>query len=618
MTGRFDGGEAGDTALRADNSARAESVLRLPFGLIAAVAMILAAGLATALRLPGFIGPMAAEMVRSGIAAVPLGALLPALAALIGTRQIVRARLRGEAAAVGRAARVPQAVIIPILSLAGMAVAWRAHAGSPPALAPAALCYALGAAAGALAFPLLLAERQLASIPRHVLPEATALRALALAATAICFTAGLLEIGAGLGLPYTNQVIAVPAWAALAIGAELTARALGRLFLPPPPADSARAVCTSLLAGSLGAAAAEGGFTAPIREHFGIDFSRSWALAYARSAAVPMLLLLLLLGWGLTGVVLIPLDARGVYERYGAPVRVLHPGLHLILPWPMGTARRVEFGAVHDLALGADAAAPAPAGAEDLPPPEADRLWETPHKGEITLAVASGSGARQSFQSVSADLRILYCTGLTDAQALAATYSTADPQALVRAVAGRVVAAYSADRTLEQMLGASREAMAETLRSRVQAELDQAGSGLQVVAVVIEAIHPPAEAADAYHYVRAAEIAARTSIASERGNAIVIRSQSRQYATSQIDAARATAAETISTARVALTRFTADREAAKAGGHVFLLERYFTDLSAALAKSPKVIIDHRLNWPEAPVLDLRPPSGVLPTDSKAE
>jgi regulator of protease activity HflC (stomatin/prohibitin superfamily) len=136
--------------------------------------------------------------------------------------------------------------------------------------------------------------------------------------------------------------------------------------------------------------------------------------------------------------------------------------------------------------------------------------------------------------------------------------------------------------------------------------------------VEIEAIHPPAEAADAYHYVRAAEIAARTSIASERGNAIVIRSQSRQYATSQIDAARATAAETISTARVALTRFTADRDAAKAGGHVFLLERYFTDLSAALAKSPKVIIDHRLNWPEAPVLDLRPPSGVLPTDSKAE
>jgi hypothetical protein len=37
-----------------------------------------------------------------------------------------------------------------------------------------------------------------------------------------------------------------------------------------------------------------------------------------------------------------------------------------------------------------------------------------------------------------------------------------------------------------------------------------------------------------------------------------------------------------------------------------MLERYFTALSMALAKAPKTIIDHRLNWPEAPVLDLRP------------
>jgi regulator of protease activity HflC (stomatin/prohibitin superfamily) len=226
------------------------------------------------------------------------------------------------------------------------------------------------------------------------------------------------------------------------------------------------------------------------------------------------------------------------------------------------------------------------------------------------------SGTKQSFQSVSADLRLLYRIGLSDSQALAAAYSTVDPMALVQAVAGRVIAAYYADRTLDQVLGANREAMANDLRTAMQAELDRVGSGLQMVAVVIEAIHPPAGAADAYHYVRAAEIAAQASIATERGAAIVIRAQSKQYATDQVDAARAQAAEIVGAARVSLTRFTADQQAAKAGGQAFLLERYLTDLSTALTHAPMTIIDHRLNWPEPPVLDLRPLARMVPPTSE--
>jgi hypothetical protein len=140
-----------------------------------------------------------------------------------------------------------------------------------------------------------------------------------------------------------------------------------------------------------------------------------------------------------------------------------------------------------------------------------------------------------------------------------------------------------------------------------------------MVAVAIEAIHPPAGAADAYHAVRAAEIAASASIAAERGRAIVVRSQSKQYAFEQMAAAAAGAAETVGTANAALTRFAADRDAAHAGGRAFLLERYFSSLSMALGRSPMTIIDHRLNWPEAPVLDLRPLSGAaLPTEAKGE
>jgi regulator of protease activity HflC (stomatin/prohibitin superfamily) len=281
--------------------------------------------------------------------------------------------------------------------------------------------------------------------------------------------------------------------------------------------------------------------------------------------------------------------------------------------------RRLDFGQVHDIALSTDPIAPAsPAGAEDAAVPAADRLWDLPQPGEITLAIAGTGPGQQNVQSVSADLHLLYRAGLSDQAALASTYSTADQQALVRAMAGRVVAADFAARTLEALLGENRAAMAERLRAAVQAQLDRAGSGIDLLAVVIEAIHPPAGVADAYHAVPAAETMARAELASAHGNAIALRSQARQSAAAQLAAAQASAAETVGAARADLLRFTADRDAARSAGKVFLLERYLSDLSGAIGKTPKTIIDHRLNWPEAPVLDLRPITGALPIGDKGE
>ena len=137
-----------------------------------------------------------------------------------------------------------------------------------------------------------------------------------------------------------------------AIGGELTLRALGRLFLPAPAPHAARAAVTSIIARAIIAGArTPGGMGAPLREHLGIDFSRSWALIYLRAATLPMLGFLLLLAWGLSGVSLVPLEARAVYERFGAPVAILHPGLHIGLPWPLGTTRVVEYGPVHAIGL---------------------------------------------------------------------------------------------------------------------------------------------------------------------------------------------------------------------------------------------------------------------------
>jgi regulator of protease activity HflC (stomatin/prohibitin superfamily) len=538
-----------------------------------------------------------------------LAAALLVLTALAATALVSRARKRPEnGRAISLAARIPQAVAYSVSLPAIPLLAWAAH-GIAAASIPQDAAFSLAGGAALFAFALLVMERTLAAASPRILPEAAPLRALTAAAAVCILAVGLATAAKAAGVPYTATVISALCLYIAAMAVELWVRAVGRCFLPAPRPEAATGAVASVLA----ALATPGGFgatagTAAVQRNFGIDFSRSWALRYVRAAFAPLAVCLVLLAWVLTGVTLVPIDGRAVYERFGAPVAVLHPGAYLGLPWPLGAARAVEFGAVHEVSLGGAAALEQASPAEAPAPASADRLWEQPHEAEVTLVVASGTAAerRQSFESVSADLRVLYRVGIADADALRAAYAAVDPEAMVRAAAGQVVTDYFAERTLDEVLGANRETMSLRLRERLQASLDAQGSGLQAVDVVIEAIHPPLGAADAYHGVRAAEIAANAKVAEEKGAAAATLAQARQYAFDQAANATAAAAETVADAQAAQIRFTADFAAAKASRPSFVLERYYGALRADLARVPKTIIDHRLNWPEPPVLDLRP------------
>lgn len=332
---------------------------------------------------------------------------------------------------------------------------------------------------------------------------------------------------------------------------------------------------------------------------------------------MPVGLALAVLAWGLTGVVSLPLDQRAVYERLGRPVAVLGPGLHLHLPWPFGLTRRIENGVLHELALvgTAPGRAPVPVAAEDPPPQSADRLWDRAHQGEATFLLASATAAGLGFQSVNVDLRLVTRVGLTDAAARQAAYGIADPDSLVRATAGRLLARYFAVRTLAGVLGDDRRTFTETFRAELQAELDQLGAGTEIVAVVVEAIHPPAAAAGAWHGVQAAGIRARVAIADETGAAAKTLATARIDAARNTDAADAAAAELVAEAKVDATLFTADRAADAAAPDVYGLERWFARLRAALGRAQLLVIDHRLRGAAAPTLDLRglaPPAATPP------
>lgn len=573
------------------------------------------------------------EVTASGLAGTVLSSLFLAVSALSATLAITVARSDGIPCAQlgglrplwrvwlanpGLVARQGQAVLL----VAGMLLTWAAirilwpTAAHPeqPVAGNVDAAFVLG-----FAFVSLVAERVLNDFSPAQLPEAPALHRLLLLVTV------LLAAGAGLQLADTARL----AWAVWVqrilicvpglVATELAVRALGRLFLPPPPAPKARAVADSLVVGIL-----TGGPRAPaalLRTHFGLDFARSWALAFVSRALTPALLLTVLLCWGLSGLKLIEFNHRGVYERFGAPVAVLGPGLHLLLPWPLGKLQLVDDGTVHSVAVGVGSQPSAGFGesqplisSEATPPLSYNRLWTSVHADQAYYLVPSRGTGQLGFQSVDTQVFVLYKVGLTDQAALQSLYTAADPQKLIRDVADRVVLRYFDTRTLSAVLGARVQDVAQQLQGQIAGEVNAYHAGIDVVSILVEEIHPPVGAAAAYHAVQAAEINANASISDEIARARRVAGVAQQEQHQLIVAADAQAVETDDRAQGEAYRFAADQRASATAGNAFLLERYITDLASALRSRPLTLMDNRLPVTDGPIIDMRPATPAAERD----
>ena len=487
------------------------------------------------------------------------------------------------------------------------------------ALPPAAL--GLSASVGAalallLAFGLLVVERQLAQENIAQWPEAGPLAQLTRVAI-IC-----LVIGA-LCLLFASETSVWPVRLAVLIGllpglvaVELLLRAVLSLFSPKreqlEPTLLARSFVADMLRWPPQPLLA---LQHELHNRFGIDLRQIWAFTYMRRAFLPVLAVVVLVGWLLTGIHEIPLQGRGIYERFGKPVEVFGPGLHAGLPWPVGRVLNVENGVVHELATSVgEASAPVvPEPAEGPAPAIANRLWDASHVNDKSQVIASSRADQQSFQIVNMDVRFVYRIGLTDQAALAATYNSADLPTLIRSTASRILVHDFASRTLDGLLGEDRVGLAEEIGRAVQADLQTLNSGVEILATVVEAIHPPAGAANAYHGVQAAQIGAQALISRERGAAAEATNQAQLQASIARDQATASAHEINAAAQAADLKFSAERKAYASAGQAFVLEQYLSQLSQGLANAKLLILDHRLGGSSnAPTIDLR--TFTLPAD----
>ena len=631
--------EAADLLPGAPLSRAAQLVRRLVtlYGIFAAViVLMLLIGLAP-LKAGEKLKDLGVEALAGGLGATALIGVLLSLAALAAAALLTDSRLwtrRREAALAageldpnpptlltplwrlgpGVLARLGQAVVLPIGLIAMLLIA-RLLWPSPAAPAPVSGAPNLVAAAiVGLAFASLIAERMMNAFPAGQMPEAPGLRRLLLLSTLTLGVAAVAEVGRGAGLGWVAWIDRGLIVLTIIIGGELALRALARLFLPSPTADTAKAATDSIAAALI-----TGGPRAPaalIRTHLGLDFARSWALAYIRAAAFPAIAGTVLLCWMLSGVKLLDGDQRGVYERLGAPVRIVGPGLHILMPWPLGRLRPVEYGTIHSIAIGADQATEASEqiGADDMPQSGMNRLWDTSHPTEAEYLVGSQTEGLQGFQVVDAEIRVLYRTGLTDAAAWQSVYGSSDQVAVVKQQASQIATRYFSSHTLDEVMGGQRESLEESLRAQLAQAVAADHAGIDIVAVLVEAVHPPAGAAAAYHAVQAAEINADASVANATGHALRTAGEAQAAAQQLTDSAQAGAIEKVQAATGDAYQFDADRKAYHASPPAFLLERRDADLTQALKGQRLIVVDSRLTSAQMPLIDMRAPMTPAPAN----
>ncbi|SER79652.1 Regulator of protease activity HflC, stomatin/prohibitin superfamily [Pseudomonas sp. NFACC02] len=467
-----------------------------------------------------------------------------------------------------------------------------------------------------IGFALLVLERQLSNESEASWPEAEQLAQISRVAI------GTLLIAA-FCLFFSSADRVWPARLAVLIGllpglvaVELLIRALLSIFSPRNDRLEPRLVASSFVAGLLRWPPRP--LTAlqnELHNRFGIDLRQIWAFTYMRRAFLPVMAVIVALGWALSGVHEIPMQGRGIYERFGKPVEVMGPGLHAGLPWPFGTVLPVENGVVHELATSVSEGASTEQTldpAEGPPPAVANRLWDATHINDKSQVIASGSGDKQSFQIVNMDVRFVYRIGLDDPSAMAATYNSADIPSLIRSTASRVLVHDFASRTLDELLGEQRTDLAADIGNAVARDLKKLDSGVEILATVVESIHPPAGAANAYHAVQAAQISAQALIARERGAAADQANLAQLHASIAHDQAAANSREVMSTAQSADLRFSAERQGYAKAGQAFLLEQYLSQLTLGMTHAKLLVLDHRLGGSSAPTIDLR--SFTLPVD----
>ncbi len=198
----------------------------------------------------------------------------------------------------------------------------------------------------------------------------------------------------------------------------------------------------------------------------------------------------------LNGVYVIPPDQIGIIQRFGRKlVPQDDPGIHYKLPWPIDKLTRVQSRRVRVVEIGFRTNA---ASSEAEP---ATYEWNAQHRSGRFQKVPDESLMLTGDQNmIELNATVHYDLARPDEF----VFGQLDGEATVRAAAESVVQSAVTSASLDDVLTTGRSSIERRVQRELQTRLDRYRTGIRILGVRLEDVHPSLEVVDAFRNVSGA------------------------------------------------------------------------------------------------------------------
>lgn len=247
------------------------------------------------------------------------------------------------------------------------------------------------------------------------------------------------------------------------------------------------------------------GILSYLEKNTGITMRSLWSIRLVKYVLPYAAMSVVLLLWGFSGLVKIEAHQQGAHYRLGVlQEETLEPGLHMTLPWPFDSVEVYDTEVANTMTIGY------------ISSESTDNIWTQAHgTEEYKLLLGNGN------ELVSINLRLVY--RIDDLKAYLS--NNASPETLMQATAYNIVTDKTIRTDLTTLLSADRTVLANDIKAELMDRMELYRTGITVVDVVLESIHPPVDIADVYQQMVSANAEAERIIVQAYGTASIIREE---------------------------------------------------------------------------------------------
>lgn len=262
----------------------------------------------------------------------------------------------------------------------------------------------------------------------------------------------------------------------------------------------------------------------------GVDLSKSEMAGYIADHIEPVTIIALVIFWLLSSIVIIPPNMEAIFHRMGKIVgdQSYKPGIHFKLPWPIERITLYEPGKVNTINIGFKP-----------DPTKKHLIWSKAHAAENFYALV-GDGV----EIISIDCQVFY--KVKDLYKFVTCVQ--NPEDYIEAMTYKLITNTTVSSNFDTIMSQNRDSLISDLRHKLQKVLDDTDIGVNVVDIVILAIHPPLEVADVYEDVISAQIDKRMFVLKANAESIHKVHYAKATATTSENEAKSYAANAVANA----------------------------------------------------------------------